>query len=328
MDVELVSQAFDEKNFSEKVFEKALSKLVSKELAAALRVQSVVLDAACGFMRRKGLIQLLPIIISPVTDPLSHSVSDGSVDCGGRKLQLTKSMILHKQLALASVGKGAGVFVVSPNVRLEPKEKAGTGRHLLEFSQFDFEIKGAEMRGAMDFIEDLFASVFSRVERECWKDLAFFSRDLRVPEKPFPVFDSVELRSRFGARWEDEASRSSKKFFWVVNHEREFYDREDPEKSGHFLNYDVFYPDGFGEALSGGEREFEYERIIERMKRNGTRPEEFTPYLAAARRGMLSSSAGAGFGIERMVRFICGAKHVADVSPFAKIPGQEQEIVF
>ncbi|MEM0475645.1 MAG: asparagine synthetase A [Candidatus Norongarragalinales archaeon] len=302
-------------------FEKTAEKLKSKRLSAALRVQSIALKAACDFMHERGLVQLLPVVVSPVTDPLNHPAQGGVINYKGTKLRLTKSMILHKQLALAA--GHSGVFVISPNVRFESDDKAETGRHLLEFSQFDFELRGVGMRCAMDFIEDLFERIFSRVASDCAEELSFLKRELSVPEKPFPVFEAPALRMRFGARWYDEVSKIAKKMFWVVDHEREFYDREDDARPGHFLNYDAVYPEGFGEALSGGEREFEYERILRRMKRNKTRVEDYAPYLAAAREGLLSPSAGAGFGIERLVRFVCGAEHVAHVSPFAKVPGGE-----
>ena len=48
-----------------------------------------------------------------------------------------------------------------------------------------------------------------------------------------------------------EAPKKEKYPFWVICHKREFYDKEDPERPGHYLNYDLIWPEGFGEALSG-----------------------------------------------------------------------------
>ena len=52
--------------------------------------------------------------------------------------------------------------------------------------------------------------------------------------------------------------------FWIIDipvNEREFYDREDPDNEGYLMDMDLIYPEGFGEAISGGEREFEIENI-------------------------------------------------------------------
>jgi len=82
------------------------------------RVQTEALRAMHDFLYQEGLIQLMPVILSPVTDPLNHSVGDASIMYNGQKLQLTKSMILHKQVAISTLDT-RGIYIVSPNVRLE-----------------------------------------------------------------------------------------------------------------------------------------------------------------------------------------------------------------
>ncbi|MFH0971983.1 MAG: amino acid--tRNA ligase-related protein, partial [Candidatus Micrarchaeota archaeon] len=124
----------------------AVGKLKSEKLASALRIQSVVLQEVHRFMQKRGVLQLLPVMISPITDPLNHSVMDGEISYYDDKLQLTKSMILHKQLSL--IGSSNAIYIISPNVRLETMDKGSTGRHLLEFTQVDFEIKGSTAKQA------------------------------------------------------------------------------------------------------------------------------------------------------------------------------------
>lgn len=53
-------------------------------------------------------------------------------------------MIFHKQLALTARGHDK-IFIVAPNIRLEKAEIKDSENHLLEFSQFDFEIRGGNM---------------------------------------------------------------------------------------------------------------------------------------------------------------------------------------
>jgi len=40
-----------------------------------------------------------------------------------------------------------------------------------------------------------------------------------------------------------------------------------------------------------------------------------------AKAPLLRPSAGAGIGVERLVRYMVGAKHIAEVQPFPRIPG-------
>lgn len=303
--------------------EGALEKLGTKEMHCALAVQSTVLKTVSDFMYARGVMQLLPVIISPITDPLCHSVYDARVPYCGTEFSLTKSMILHKQLALASPFRKA-IYIVSPNVRLELPEKAGTGRHLLEFSQVDFELKHATAGEAMRFAEELFTEIFSRVASERCGELATLGCALPTFAPRFIEKSSRELAEKYGREWEAIESASATEPFWALDHEREFYDCEDPARAGHYLNYDLVYPRGFGEALSGGMREWQYPRLLERMQRAGTDSSLFGSYLEAAKKGLLQPSAGAGFGVERLVRFICGFKDVADAAPFAKKPGQEK----
>ena len=110
---------------------------------------------------------------------------------------------------------------------------------------------------------------------------------------------------------------------WIVDmgvEAREFYDREYTEKPGYLIDMDLLYPEGFGEALSGGEREHTYDSIIHRIEGMDADPEHFQLYLEFARRG-LPASAGFGIGLERLTRFICGLKRIQDVALFPKVPG-------
>jgi asparaginyl-tRNA synthetase len=62
------------------------------------------------------------------------------------------------------------------------------------------------------------------------------------------------------------------------------------------------------------------------MKERKTDVSSFEPYLEAAKSGALVPSAGGGFGVERMVRYLTGREHVKDVVLFPRVPGEE--IVF
>ncbi len=308
-----------------KQIEKILDRISSRQMDAVLTIQNHMLKAISDFMFEKGIVQIMPVIVSPITDPLRHSVFDAQIEYYGQKLKLTKSMLMHKQISLIPKERKAS-YIVSPNIRLEKEEYNHTGRHLIEFSQVDFEFKDKKKEDVMRFMEELLIYVIKRVKKESKPELAYLGSKIEVPKTPFKVFQSKELRKLYGKDFEIAMSKKMKEPFWIIDHEREFYDKEDPEKPKTFLNYDLVYPYGFGEALSGGEREFEYERIIKRMKESKVDPTPYKYYLELAKRKVLPRTAGAGFGVERLLRYICGVKHIRDVALFAKVPGEE--IVF
>jgi len=314
------------KQVTHQKIEDAVSYLQRKERLPILKVQTTALITIEEFMVSKGFLQLMPVITAKVTDPLgpdpgSSVVLIPKIKYYDEDLVLTQSMILHKQLALLS---GADkIFIMSPNIRLENKARRESGKHLFEFTQMDFEMKNGTMEKVMVLLEDLVVEVISKTISEKEEELKELNRELEVPPKPFKVYTSHELEEKYGKDWEYLASLDHKYPFWVTCFKREFYDREDPSNPGHYRNYDLIYPEGYGEAASGAEREWQYDKIMERITRDGLNPEDFKEYLEVAKRGLLSPSAGAGIGIERLVRFLTGVKHIGDVQPFRRVPGEE-----
>lgn len=301
--------------------DKALDLWRSEALRRALRIQSVVLDICREFLRRRGFVEILPVIISPITDPLTDHRVRGEVECYGFKYQITKSMIFHKQIALFAHPR---IFCFSPNVRIESVERRHSGKHLIEFVQLDLEIREASRSEVMSLGEDLYRAVIIAVKEKCQEDLEFFGRKLSVPESPFPQISYREAEAKFGPDFEERLSWSQKGPFWIIDFPiegREFYDREDEARPGTLIDMDLVYPEGFGEALSGGEREYQLERICYRIQQKGIQLEAFSPYLEVAKRG-LYPSAGFGIGVERLTRYLCGLHQIELTRLFAKLPGE------
>jgi asparaginyl-tRNA synthetase len=299
--------------------------LMDKMKMALLRLTSSALGYCVDFFHRKGFVQLLPVVLSPITDPLgpdpgSSVIKTGEIEYLGQRLSLTQSMILHKQIAIKQGMER--LFVVSPNVRLEHPKRASSGRHLFEFSQLDFEVAGEGMGGIFQLMEGLMCGVAAHVSKECPGELMLLGRRLPAFCAPFPRYYTHELAKRFGEDWEIPASLAHSTPFWAISHKREFYDKDDPEREGMFRNYDLIYPEGYGEALSGAEREWEYDKIIGKMEKHHLDQSRYQAYLSHAREGLLPS-AGGGFGIERLGRFLSGASHVGDMQLFRRVPGEK-----
>jgi len=300
--------------------ERAIKHVKRDDFVSVLKIQTSALKAMHDYMYEKELVQLMPVMLSTVTDPLNHPVYDSSIMYGGKKLELTKSMILHKQMALMH-DRIKGLYIVSPNIRLEMEDTGKSGRHLLEFSQVDVELKEAKMKDFIEFAEEMYIRIISSVKKDCEKELKELGRELKIPKRPFPIFDSIELKEKYGKDFEAEKSKEMDSIFWITNHEREFYDKKDEE--GQYVNYDIVYPEGFGEALSGGEREHEYEKILKKMEDTKVSHESYSPYVEIAKRGLLKPSSGGGFGVERLVRYLTGKRHIREVTLFPRVPGEE-----
>ena len=74
--------------------------LEDKTYKDALLVQSEILRLSREFLLEKGFVEVLPVIISTITDPLNHDVFDAQIDYYGNKYYVTKSMILQKQVSV------------------------------------------------------------------------------------------------------------------------------------------------------------------------------------------------------------------------------------
>lgn len=301
-----------------------MEKLGRKKKAYA-RITSKMLYYTTSFFHNRGFTQIMPVILSPITDPLgpdpnSTVIKRGEIEYLGKTLALTQSMILHKQL-LVHAGLER-LFVISPNVRLEHPSRKDSGKHLFEFSQVDFEMRHAKKEDVFALMEDFLAGAVGHAKAECAEELAYLGRSLPAVRGPFAIYTTHELEDKYGADWEGAASLATKQPFWATCHKREFYDKEDPSEPGHFLNYDLIYPEGFGEALSGAQREHEYAAITAKIGKNGLDKSRYAAYLDFAANN-LTPSAGGGFGFERLIRYLSGAPHVGDVQMFRRVPGEE-----
>lgn len=256
-------------------------------------IASKVLKYAGRFFEEKGFVEVLPLILTKLSDPLLEG-KYAKTCIGDKEYLLTTSMIFQKQILMKYFDK---IFIVSPNIRIENFSP----HHLIEFVQIDVEIRNAKREEVLSFIEDIIIFIISSVKKEIPELIK-----VPVPEKPFKRITVSEMKQKFG-----NVLCFSKKIeepYFLIDfpeEEREFYDKEDPERKGILLDYDLIYPYGFGEGLSGGEREYEYEKIVNRIKRKKIPLEIFNEYLKEAKKGFYPS-AGFGLGVERLVKYLGG----------------------
>jgi len=83
----------------------------------------------------------------------------------------------------------------------------------------------------------------------------------------------------------------------------------------------MLYPEGFGEAISGGEREYEPVKVIARIRESGEDPNKYRWLLEMLKDFYPLKTAGFGIGVERLTRFICGLRAVWEARPYPKVAG-------
>jgi asparaginyl-tRNA synthetase len=288
------------------------------------RVMTCVLKHLTSEFVANGFEWLLPVIMSQSTDPLwpdqCASIEKRiEVEIYGKTVRPTASMILHKLVACSLVSPR--LFSLSPNVRIEKRDRGGSGVHAYEFTQLDFEVRNATSRDIRCFVEEAVCRLIDSLRENVSEELRYLGSNdrLRKPKIPFELYDKAELEKEYGVTWEKRLLGENDYPFWVTNIPREFYDFEDFQ-SGKWDNYDLLLPH-YGEVLSGARREFESYKIVRKMERDGVRKENYSLLLKLAKERRLKPSAGAGIGIERLVSWIAGAKHIGETQLFPKIPG-------
>ena len=311
---------------------KPLDLLSEDELERRARIGRVM-TYALGSLTSKfvdsGFQWLLPVTLSQSTDPLWPDPGSSiekriEVDIYGKTVRTTASMIIHKLVASSLVYPK--LFILSPNIRIEKGERAFTGKHIYEFTQLDFEARGATSQDVFTIVEDAIVSLISGIKRDMKEDLTSLCRyeTLKTPKKPFRIYERTHLEAKYGTEWESGIADEIADPIWITNIPREFYDYED-FKTGKWDNYDLFLPQ-YGEVLSGARREWEYGKILTKIERDKIRKDTYAVVLKLSKEGKLKPSAGGGIGMERLVGWIAGARHVAETQPFPRIPGLVNEL--
>ncbi|MCD6440180.1 MAG: hypothetical protein J7L86_00100 [Candidatus Marinimicrobia bacterium] len=212
-------------------------------------IRTTFVNAMHNFLTDYGLFNMERVSMSPVTDPLAHDVEHSpTISYKGHDYKATHSMIYSKFLACLNP-KFKGIFVDSPNIRLEIESPTGIqrGKYLADFSQMDIELRRnrnisldeylnniekvteilkEDMEKALTFFEDLIIHAISTVADKNEENLKALGVVLEVPKSPFPRFRKDQAVAKYGASgFEPKLGREAEsQFFWVIGLMRENYD--------------------------------------------------------------------------------------------------------
>lgn len=297
---------------------------------AALRVRATIVDACRQFMNDSGFLLIDAPVLTPAACEGTTTLFE--TDYFGDTAYLTQSGQLYMEAAAMAFGK---VYCFGPTFRAE---KSKTRRHLTEFWMIEPEMAYCDLAQDMEVAEGMVAHVVSRVLADCRDDLATLERDTAPLEKvaagmPFPRLaygDAIDILRGKGSQieWgsdlggEDETLLSEDFDTPVLVHRypaevKAFYMKQDPEDERLALCVDMIAPEGYGEIIGGGQREDDLSKLEAGIDAHGLPREAFEWYLDLRRYGSVPH-AGFGMGIERVVAWMCGLKHVRETIPFPR----------
>lgn len=135
---------------------------------------------------------------------------------------------------------------------------------------------------------------------------------------------SFEWGKDLGGSDETLLARRTEKPLFVTHYPAQakaFYMKREAGNKGVVLNMDLLAPEGYGEIIGGSQREDDLAALESAIREKGLDPADYAWYLDLRRYGSVPHG-GFGLGIERMMTWICGLKHVRETIPFPRTMGR------
>jgi len=303
--------------------------LRSRKQHAVLQVRAEVVKAIRSFFDDRGF----RLMDTPILTP---SACEGTTTLFETKYfdqmaYLSQSGQLYNEATAAAFGK---VYCFGPAFRAE---KSKTRRHLIEFWMVEPEVAFADLEDTIDLGQDLVLFILDRVLHKRKNDLEELERDtsrLEAIVKPFPrlTYDDavprlqekgseIQYGDDFGAPEEAIISELYSHPVCVTHFPskiKAFYMQPDAQRPDLALGVDFLASEGYGEIIGGGQRIHDLDLLERRLKEHNLPPEAYQWYIDLRKYGSFPHS-GFGLGVERVVSWICGIKHIRETIPFPRL---------
>jgi asparaginyl-tRNA synthetase len=304
--------------------------LRSPRQQAILRVRDEVFRACRDFFHGQGFVLVDTPILTPTACEGTTSLFETDyLDRG--KAYLSQSGQLYLEAAAMALGR---VYCFGPTFRAE---KSKTRRHLTEFWMVEAEAAFFTLEDIMGLAEGLVSYVVQEVLAHRGQELKILERDISPLEAavpPFPRISYGEALARlneggqemawgedFGGDEETLISQAFDRPVMVHRYPRQckaFYMEADAANPELALCVDMLAPEGYGEIIGGSQRVADLEVLLTRLAEHRLPREPLEWYLDLRRYGSVPHS-GFGLGIERLVAWLCGLKHVREAIPFPRL---------
>ena len=311
--------------------------LRSTKQHAIMEIRNAIIYASYEFFDKNGFIKFDSPILSG--NAAEDSTELFETDYFGEPAFLTQSGQLYLEAGAMAFGR---VFDFGPVFRAE---KSKTRRHLTEFWMMDAEYLYLTHDESLDLQEAYVKALIQGVLDRAPHALETLERDTELLKKyisePFKRitydeaidllqahendedtdYEHLEHGDDFGSPHETWISNYFGVPTFVINYPTEikaFYMKPVPGNESRVLCADLLAPEGYGEVIGGSERETDYDKLLDRIKSNGLNPDDYAFYLDLRKFGSVPHS-GFGLGLERMVTFVAGTKHIREAIPFPRL---------
>ena len=302
--------------------------LRSKRQNAIMRIRHQIIKAIRDYFDNNDFI----LIDSPIFtgNSVEGTTTLFELEYFEKKAYLTQSGQLYQESGAMAFGK---TYCFGPVFRAE---KSKTRRHLTEFWMVEPEIAYCDLDQNMVWMEGLVVYIIDEVLKKCTSELSDLDRDISKLEDmklPFPRItydEAAEILKNSGVDFQygkdlggaDETIISNEYNKPVMIHRwpadtKAFYMKHDKNNNDLALGVDMIAPEGYGEIIGGGQREDDLDILIERIRHHDLPLKPFEWYLDLRKYGSVPHS-GFGLGLERVVAWICGTKHIRETIPFPR----------
>ena len=302
--------------------------LRSKRQNSIMRVRHQIVKAIRDYFDDNGFT----LIDSPIFtgNAVEGTTTLFEVDYFERSAYLTQSGQLYQEAGATAFGR---TYCFGPCFRAE---KSKTRRHLTEFWMVEPEMAFVDLDENMTWAENLVGFIIQRVLENCLMELETLERDISMLETIIPPFPRItydeaskiikengsdfKYGSDFGAPDETLLSEQFDKPImihrWPANI-KPFYMKRDEHDHELALGVDMIAPEGYGEIIGGGQREDDIDILTNSIRHHDLPLEPFKWFLDLRKYGSVPLS-GFGLGLERVVAWICGTKHIRETIPFPR----------
>lgn len=303
--------------------------LRSRKMNLMMKVRSEVLRFTHEFFKEQEYVQVSPPMF------ITSACEGGSTLFGlkyfDQNMYLTQSAQLYLEILIYSLEK---VYCVAPSFRAE---KSRTIRHLTEYWHIEAEQAFADMNDLMRLEEELMTYVCQRTADTCKRE--FEDKELHADvsklvsiKTPFPKITYTEAIEKLKAKhfktewgsdlgYEEEKALADdfEKPFFIYDYPKQikaFYCKTYEGKPELAMSTDMLVP-RIGEISTGGAREDNKGKLIERLKELGLKENDYDWYVDLRRYGTVPH-VGFGMGLERLLTWMLDLENIIDAIPFPR----------
>jgi nondiscriminating aspartyl-tRNA synthetase len=293
-------------------------------LGSIFSIRQTVLNSVRAFLLEQKFIEVnTPKMIATATEGGAALFPIFYYD---REAFLAQSPQLYKeQLTMAF----ESVFEIGPIFRAEPSR---TNRHLSEAISIDVERAFVDYNDVMSLLERMVVKIVDTIKEKNQDELKYLELQLPSMELPFSKYtysDVIDRLQEAGERiqWGDDISPQIMKniqhdrlngFYFIIDwptSTKPFYIKPSAVDSRVCESFDLMY--GALEVSSGSTRINHKDQLVERMAKQGLKPEAFDYHLRIFDYGV-PPHAGFGLGLERLIMALTKVENIRDTTLYPR----------